>query len=32
MTEDFVHADFNLGTLDVIDLDANGTTRFRRPG
>ncbi len=28
MTEDFVHADFNLGTLDVADLDANPIQQF----
>ena len=30
MTEDFVHADFNLGTLDVIDLDANPIQQFTK--
>ena len=30
MPEDFVHADFNRGTLDVADLDANPIRQFSR--
>ena len=30
MTEDFVHADFNLGTLDHTDLDPNPIAQFTR--